>query len=1210
MWKKEILVLFIILSAYQASGLIEDMLSMGKTLWKLVGKLQDVQDHFDATTRAWDTIVFNPSSDDNTEQLEFISKQISEFKTFATTHFNEIQRLLKALPGKIKIDDYEKDYRIYVGRIDAMHADLMDFLEDKKVSEWKEGKHIEEEVRKILPELAIILGANVNGEGLIKFIAEQEEHFQKSNEIEAFQQYLIQIFETIMITEMKALHLIGSSLRAQGLTPKEWGSRTNRALHRFEDRYKVYIAIMLNVLHKTSPFIRAGEPQLGRWIKDDPNLGYYEIGSFKSTFVYLHTVIGASTIGMGSETCEQGITGFWGCPNLTGEKNWCVETRGELNLCVENDNVVSATYDGLGSVKLGSRKTHGRKDSCPIDNQLFFVKVPKSPSGVPVTRCLCKCHRSSAHSISLSWSHTDVVNNKVVTGVRFIQYNRSLHIQIKQGKLINDGKVDPATESWVPLPSNPEVMPITWESKTFKLNNPTLPFGYALVGVQFDNVSGSAAIRILGKKFDMKDAVLRPGLVQVSTEPQHKFDKLTIAKNNPLLGAPTVSNKPDSGENHHFIELETAPINNDFMQPTLPFFDGIPIETNPPRALSGIGLFHKHVENYAGFISLQLRSLPFIRYVSQLMMDYKRNSLLEECNGSECRLDWILDLGRRVSTMMQELSELAYGDNVKLKLKMRLSFKEIMLKLDSMKDVMDMTHLVAVMKKSVHSSLREKVEKWAAEAKPILEQIDEPYEWFANTDMPVNFTYAKSLAPRIKEKLPDFETFLRSSLSFKSHRQDNFITAISRSSRVDKDSCRGTQSMHHILTQLFHTIIAYEVKSMIVLTYIYKVEYPHRETWSKELLEARTKFITRFTNYVKLFVKALNKFPSHIQSCDPTNADTTQGKIHIEIKESSHLSTFSYLKKKKKYTCTDAVKNEKMMWYNNQDKCPGSIDGCIPVKRVVICHKENTRTVSAWNLEKNLLYSCVEKGGKTEAHDNNKTSQNCLCTCNTETSTSVSLNFNLANSSENMVITGVKFVLQDHVLHIQIKQGQLLPHGRVDLSSNHWVDPPKKPKTITISPIHQRLIFSELSFSSDYAVTGIGFFEKNGFGLRVRAQRFNFENGTLLSRHIIKYGTISSKDDKRHNEKENVENPDDLDWVDLVPAPIKMGGSRYAPPRFNGLSVEVDPPTPIGGVEIFHQMPTKDKGFISLRLHSLNFKSNLEYFMNQTLEERAFLKGF
>lgn len=109
------------------------------------------------------------------------------------------------------------------------------------------------------------------------------------------------------------------------------------------------------------------------------------------------------------------------------------------------------------------------------------------------------------------------------------------------------------------------------------------------------------------------------------------------------------------------------------------------------------------------------------------------------------------------------------------------------------------------------------------------------------------------------------------------------------------------------------------------------------------------------------------------------------------------------------------------------------------------------------------------------------------------------------------VVTGIRFVKENRVFHLQIQQGQLLPRGSINDSSVAW----KRIDNYTINErgVHKNQDYFMLTYDtrsidlddlqtdeSNYAVTGVRFRLIEGhLNLQVRFSKFNFETGQLIN---------------------------------------------------------------------------------------------------------------
>ena len=106
------------------------------------------------------------------------------------------------------------------------------------------------------------------------------------------------------------------------------------------------------------------------------------------------------------------------------------------------------------------------------------------------------------------------------------------------------------------------------------------------------------------------------------------------------------------------------------------------------------------------------------------------------------------------------------------------------------------------------------------------------------------------------------------------------------------------------------------------------------------------------------------------------------------------------------------------------------------------------------------------------------------------------------------VVTDVRFQKENNVVHIQIKQGKLLPGGLIDIDTIHWK--PIENYTITDKTLtngkdfhtitwkEKTVLLDDLDMLGNHVLTGLKFSRQNGFlKLEIRVTRFNFATGKL-----------------------------------------------------------------------------------------------------------------
>lgn len=90
-----------------------------------------------------------------------------------------------------------------------------------------------------------------------------------------------------------------------------------------------------------------------------------------------------------------------------------------------------------------------------------------------------------------------------------------------------------------------------------------------------------------------------------------KFFRTEININNSDLPTKASSaSEPDMSSNK-FIQFTHSSIERDVAQTTLPFIDIQPVSPKPGVPLSGVGIYFKGTENFAGFIGVNVFTYDF-----------------------------------------------------------------------------------------------------------------------------------------------------------------------------------------------------------------------------------------------------------------------------------------------------------------------------------------------------------------------------------------------------------------------------------------------------------------------------------------------------------------------------------------------------------------------------------------------------------------------
>ncbi|KAL9695482.1 hypothetical protein quinque_014767 [Culex quinquefasciatus] len=246
--------------------------------------------------------------------------------------------------------------------------------------------------------------------------------------------------------------------------------------------------------------------------------------------------------------------------------------------------------------------------------------------------CFCMCDDAGKNSdryINMRESVSDVMDNKVVTGMRFIKKNQIIHLIVQQGRLLPRGHIDNGTLEWVE-PHNYTVMSqnvrtgrdyhtLNRINRSLDLDDLYVPQGYVMTGVRFRLLGNHLNLEIRKTEMNFATGQLIDSNKNIwigNDNTERSVDKRTELKLDrphvPLL-SPSKS-IPDSASNQ-FIQFRASDRDMDAAQTTVPFFDTQPVAPVRPVPLSGAGLFHKGRPKFGGFVASKVMTYDFLPHI-------------------------------------------------------------------------------------------------------------------------------------------------------------------------------------------------------------------------------------------------------------------------------------------------------------------------------------------------------------------------------------------------------------------------------------------------------------------------------------------------------------------------------------------------------------------------------------------------------------------
>ncbi|KFB41985.1 AGAP000385-PC-like protein [Anopheles sinensis] len=237
--------------------------------------------------------------------------------------------------------------------------------------------------------------------------------------------------------------------------------------------------------------------------------------------------------------------------------------------------------------------------------------------------CFCLCDDVGRHSdryVSLRQSVSDIENNKVVTGLRFVKVKQVVHLIVQQGKLLPGGEIQNDTIEWVtparfsPLDrgirSEKDYHTLTYEKRAIDLDDIRVSAGYVLTGVRFRLLGShlNLEIRMTEMNFTSGTLVDLDKSIWIGNDDTERTEIAMKYKDIPTRA--TGKSVPVS-HNGQFLRFGPTGGRLDAQQTTIPFMDAQPVYTIRPGPLSGAGLLYKSLPNFGGYIAPKLFSYDY-----------------------------------------------------------------------------------------------------------------------------------------------------------------------------------------------------------------------------------------------------------------------------------------------------------------------------------------------------------------------------------------------------------------------------------------------------------------------------------------------------------------------------------------------------------------------------------------------------------------------
>ncbi|XP_044020422.1 uncharacterized protein LOC122860597 [Aphidius gifuensis] len=455
---------------------------------------------------------------------------------------------------------------------------------------------------------------------------------------------------------------------------------------------------------------------------------------------------------------------------------------------------------------------------------------------------------------------------------------------------------------------------------------------------------------------------------------------------------------------------------------------------------------------------------------------------------------------------------------------------------------------------------------------------------------------------------------------------------------IKKIECDEDQiTPHHELFLLYKQIIYTEVQSMAAMAFAYMWRRENNKAINElnEVKMERIKSIIEYTNHktYAAFDNVFYKIVLFREHFEPTDTITEweipdpfrMCQIHNNCRDSNH----------------------------EYDKiCPGWIINCQRALTIEYCHRNEKDLTST----KNYYWMIVRDSEKSMNFGD--TNYECepfpfhrmnifhtdyikniqipvYCDCIDDGI--YTRNDTIRAFSLLWVATGARLVAKDRMIHIQLREGKLLPYGEIDKKTERWIPLPtfeyyenfpnvaidsngkrhslsENIDFVSIHHLYARTIcLQKLTLDEEHLLTAVRFnYEYLGkglerrFKLEVKYVGFNYQHGNITSTRKYKKQSckklpeliLNNPDDPLkfnthpHDSKEN-------QLIKIRASDLIKDASQTTIPFFDLLEIAPETSLPITGIELFHkgQIDGTSGGYISLKIYPIN----LTMYMNPPL---------
>ncbi|XP_014242049.1 uncharacterized protein LOC106662462 [Cimex lectularius] len=479
----------------------------------------------------------------------------------------------------------------------------------------------------------------------------------------------------------------------------------------------------------------------------------------------------------------------------------------------------------------------------------------------------------------------------------------------------------------------------------------------------------------------------------------------------------------------------------------------------------------------------------------------------------------------------------------------------------------------------------------------------------------------------------------------------NVFQLTMREANEDYLRCEKDQSVQQILFNLYNHVQITQLKAYAMLQFSWMLLKAYdKGNFEMESELFKHKYLERMEQQANSIVYEMQQAPNEIKKCDPlihkqdeTYTELTrflQGYIVNEVdlnKEKTCAEDCSFYKYTKQHSCFQD------QFCAKQPICKGNIVGCnfvdsdmwicqapdLSTRRYDWIEYENGRSLGQRS-------SCKRSVTKVDSwwrwlfwH-----CSYCFCFCDDPKDIRSHRFFNMrevtSDTTNNKVITGLRFVKKNKIIHLQIQQGTLLKNGAINVSTVAWRavddyktddDGIKAGVDYHVLTWEQRAIdLDDLIAPEGYVLTGVRFRRIGGhLNLEIKVTKMDFKNGTLVNNGKKTMWIGNDNTDGAHynpRRRLTMTNPDNPiknsgvtlpdsvhdQFIEFTNSDLDLDAGQTVVPFIDMQVVTPEPPVPLVGAGIYHKGKKYSGGFIAPKVFTMDYSSHIYKFFPEVNE--------